>query len=46
MVKKGPRIRRSVCGTERLIGRIECNRWGWPGSDKPFMVLRRMISKP
>jgi hypothetical protein len=25
---------------ERLIGCIECNRWGWPGSDKPFMALR------
>jgi hypothetical protein len=25
---------------ERLIGCIECNRGGWPGSDKPFMALR------
>jgi len=24
---------------ERLIGCIKCNRWGWPGSDKPFMAL-------
>ena len=24
---------------ERLIGCIECNLWGWPGSDKPFMAL-------
>ena len=24
---------------ERLIGCIECNHWGWPGSDKPFMAL-------
>ena len=24
---------------ERLIGCIKCNRWGWPGSDKPFMEL-------
>jgi hypothetical protein len=24
---------------ERLIGCIECNRWGRPGSDKPFMAL-------
>jgi hypothetical protein len=24
---------------DRLIGCIECNRWGWPGSDKPFMAL-------
>jgi hypothetical protein len=24
---------------ERLIGCIECNRWTWPGSDKPFMAL-------
>ena len=24
---------------ERLIGCIECNRWGWPGSGKPFMAL-------
>ena len=39
MVKKRPRIRRSVCGTERLIGCIECNRWGWPRSDKPIMAL-------
>jgi hypothetical protein len=30
---------------ERLIGCIECNRWGWPGSDKPFMALPEMISK-
>jgi len=24
---------------ERLIGCIQCNRWGWPGSDEPFMAL-------
>ena len=24
---------------ERLIGCIDCNRWTWPGSDKPFMAL-------
>jgi len=24
---------------QRLIGCIECNRWTWPGSDKPFMAL-------
>jgi hypothetical protein len=24
---------------ERLIGCINCNRWTWPGSDKPFMAL-------
>jgi hypothetical protein len=24
---------------ERLIGCIKCNRWGWPGSDKPFLAL-------
>jgi hypothetical protein len=24
---------------ERLIGCIECNRWGWPGSGKPFKAL-------
>jgi hypothetical protein len=24
---------------ERLIGCVECNRWGWPGGDKPFMAL-------
>jgi hypothetical protein len=23
----------------RLIGCIECNRWGWPRSDKPIMAL-------
>jgi hypothetical protein len=25
---------------ERLIGCIECNRWGWPGSSNAFMALR------
>jgi hypothetical protein len=24
---------------ERLIGCIMCNRWGWPGSNEPFMAL-------
>ena len=24
---------------DRLIGCIKCNRWVWPGSDKPFMAL-------
>jgi hypothetical protein len=24
---------------EVLIGCMECNRWGWPGSDRPFMAL-------
>jgi hypothetical protein len=24
---------------ERLIGCVKCNRWGWTGSDKPFMAL-------
>lgn len=24
---------------DRLIGCIKCNRWGWPGSNKPFMEL-------
>jgi len=24
---------------DRLIGCIKCNRWSWPGSDKPFMAL-------
>jgi hypothetical protein len=25
---------------ERLIGCIECNRWGWRGSEGIFMVMR------
>jgi hypothetical protein len=24
---------------ERLIGCIRCNRWTWPGTEKPFMAL-------
>ncbi len=24
---------------ERLIGCVDCNRWGWPGSDKSFIAL-------
>jgi hypothetical protein len=33
-----PLIEIDHCG-ERLIGCVKCNRWGWPGSDKPFMAL-------
>jgi hypothetical protein len=35
---KRPLIEIDHCG-KRLIGCVECNRWGWPGSDHLFMAL-------
>jgi hypothetical protein len=34
----GPQIEIDRYG-DRLIGCIECTRWGWPGSNKAFMAL-------
>ena len=33
------RLVKGSAGSELLVGCIDCNRWAWPGSDKPFMAL-------